>query len=129
MKVGELAVLQIQPEYGYGERGAGADIPPNAVLIFEIELISFAAPAPKLALKDREEYKEALAQKAEGTNKFRAGACQEAKDDYYIKAWNTLEDLTIDSDDESEEAENLGELKIALCNNIALCAFKVSDWK
>jgi len=49
--------------------------------------------------------------------------------DYYIKAWDTLEDLELDSDDESEEAVNLGELKINLCNNIALCAFKTSDWK
>jgi FKBP-type peptidyl-prolyl cis-trans isomerase len=39
MKVGELRKLTIQSEYGYGSAGAGGIIPPNAVLIFEVELL------------------------------------------------------------------------------------------
>ncbi len=38
MKVGEKRELTIAPEMGYGERGAGAVIPPGATLVFEIEL-------------------------------------------------------------------------------------------
>lgn len=39
MKVGSTRVLTIPSAMGYGARGAGADIPPNAGLVFEVELL------------------------------------------------------------------------------------------
>eukprot|EP01061_Rhynchopus_euleeides_P037587 TRINITY_DN641_c0_g1_i1.p2 TRINITY_DN641_c0_g1~~TRINITY_DN641_c0_g1_i1.p2 ORF type:complete len:110 (+),score=53.90 TRINITY_DN641_c0_g1_i1:56-385(+) len=39
MSVGEKAVLKLTSDFGYGARGAGGVIPPNADLNFEVELL------------------------------------------------------------------------------------------
>ena len=39
MKIGGKRLLVLPPELAYGKRGAGADIPPDSTLLFEVELL------------------------------------------------------------------------------------------
>ena len=41
LKLKQKATITCPPEYGYGKRGAGSDIPPNATLIFDVEVVDF----------------------------------------------------------------------------------------
>jgi FKBP-type peptidyl-prolyl cis-trans isomerase len=41
MKKGEKSKFTLAPEYGYGADGAPPDIPPQATLVFEVELLGF----------------------------------------------------------------------------------------
>ena len=42
MNIGGKAKLIIPPYLGYGERGAGGVIPPNASLVFDLEIVELA---------------------------------------------------------------------------------------
>lgn len=45
MSLGEKATLNIGSEYGYGAEGAGGVIPPNADLVFVVELLAIGDKA------------------------------------------------------------------------------------
>jgi tetratricopeptide (TPR) repeat protein len=49
MRVGDRFIFTLPPELGYGEKGAGDTIPPNAILIFDYEILSVETPKTPIA--------------------------------------------------------------------------------
>ena len=46
MRVGERARLQCEPEFAYGTKGVGSRIPPNATLVYDVELVEWHEGPP-----------------------------------------------------------------------------------
>lgn len=78
MSIGEKAILTINAENGYGASGSPPVIPPNATLIFEVELLKIGDREP-VGMTDEELDKAAMEQKAAATEKFKAGDLKAAE--------------------------------------------------
>ena len=125
MKVGEQAVLKIQPEYGYGPSGSPPKIPGNSVLEFEVELLDFQEKEKaKWEMSVEERLEVANKRKAEGTELFQAKKFKEAVSKYEIAAEYSVEE-GIDGDNVPEEERSL---YVSCWLNAAFCYVKEAQW-
>lgn len=86
--IGGKGTLYLKSDLAYGERGAGSDIPPNAPLIFEIEVLDVLTPEEN----DAEEAKKSVAQKVDYSSRIaeyinKNFADQQAKDKVIMEAY------------------------------------------
>lgn len=103
MRIGEKAELIITAEYGYGEQGAGADIPPGAILIFKVEILQInERKAKKFMISEEELLQKGKDQKELGNGKFKTKDYAEAAV-FYQEAISNLQRIT----DKTKEASDL----------------------
>ena len=125
MKVGEQALLEIQPSYGYGESGAPPKIPGNATLQFEVELLGFEEKMKELwEMSDQERVELAEKVKAEGTELFKNHSFKDAAAKYEKAAtYATAEGISGNDVPEGERP-----LYVSCWSNAAMCYIKVKDY-
>ena len=126
MKVGEKAILEVQPEYGYGASGSPPKIPGNAVLKFEVELLGFhEKQKEKWQMSSDERLNVAKKLKTEGTDFFQkqdfAGAVAK-----YTQAADYSVDEGISGNDVPDGDER--SLFVSCWSNAAMCHFKLKEW-
>jgi peptidylprolyl isomerase len=117
MKKGEKAILKCSPDYAYGNSPPGAGIPPNATLIFDVELIGFGPKKKeKYEMSSEEKLAEAGILKEAGTVAFKAGNFSEALSKYQ------------DAENYCEGLDEAQAIAIACNLNAAQAAINLKDY-
>jgi FK506-binding protein 4/5 len=128
MKKGEVAVVRISPEYGFGGAETKRDlgtVPPNSTLIYELELVEFSKEKESWDLETPEKLETAAMRKEEGNALFKLGKYVRAAKKYE-KAVKLIE---YDSSFEEEHKKQAKALKVSCNLNMAACKLKLHDYK
>ena len=127
MKVGEKALLVIEPGYGYGDNGSPPKIPGKSVLHFEVELLGFREKLKeKWEMTEDERHELANKLKAEGTAFFASQNYGEAASKYESAANYSVNDESNEAGEEIPEDEL--PLFVSSWSNAAMCYIKLKNW-
>lgn len=63
LRIGDIGVLTISPEYGFGDGGSGDEVPPKSTLVFTIELVAIKERIKGSGASDRERLAELRAER------------------------------------------------------------------
>jgi len=126
MKKGEKCLLKIKPEAAWGAEGSHEkNIPPNAEVHFEIELVEL--------VKDKENWEMNSAEKLEAAKKKREQGNQFYKEDKFkraIKRYKSAVDcIQHDQSFNDEEKQEAKKLKVPCYLNIAAANLKLKDYR
>ncbi|KAH9603664.1 hypothetical protein KSS87_009240 [Heliosperma pusillum] len=128
MKKGEVALLTIAPEYGFGSLESKQElavVPPNSTLTYEVELVSFEKEKESWDMSTPEKIEAAGKKKEEGNALFKAGKYVRASK-RYEKAAKYVEHDTSFSDEEKKQSKVL---KISCNLNNAACKLKLKEYR
>ncbi|KAG0453654.1 hypothetical protein HPP92_024958 [Vanilla planifolia] len=128
MKKGEVALVTIPPEHAFGSTQSKQDlavVPPNSVVYYEVELVSFVKEKESWDMNNTEKIEAAAKKKEEGNALFKLGKFAKASK-RYEKAAKLIE---YDSSFSDEEKQQSKALKVTCNLNDAACKLKLKDYK
>lgn len=117
MKKGEKSQFTIKSDYAYGAGGAGEDIPPNATLVFDVELLDFKeTPKSKHDMTKEEKVELAKQRKNEGNELVKNKEFDSALGKF-DEAYNYLREEIKQLNDEEVNLYSICLVNIAICSN------------
>eukprot|EP00271_Cylindrocystis_brebissonii_P015505 TRINITY_DN38413_c0_g1_i1.p1 TRINITY_DN38413_c0_g1~~TRINITY_DN38413_c0_g1_i1.p1 ORF type:complete len:597 (-),score=203.22 TRINITY_DN38413_c0_g1_i1:734-2524(-) len=127
MKKGEKAIITIAPQYafkGEGYKGPMAEVPPNATVVYEMELLSFVKAKESWDLENAEKIAAAGTRKEEGNVLFKEGKYARAAKKYAAG----LKFIEYDSQFSDEEKKESKALQVVCQLNEAACRLKLKEF-
>ncbi|KAI3508883.1 hypothetical protein L1887_23903 [Cichorium endivia] len=128
MKKGEIAILTINHEYGYGSQEMKCDlavIPPFSTILYEVEMIEFEKEKAPWEMAVHERIKTAGIKKEEGNVLYKSGKYQRAAKKY-DKAVDYVSEEGQFGDDDQKLVKSL---RVSCWLNGAACSLKLKDYK
>eukprot|EP00026_Physarum_polycephalum_P009127 Phypoly_transcript_09239.p1 GENE.Phypoly_transcript_09239~~Phypoly_transcript_09239.p1 ORF type:complete len:413 (+),score=126.11 Phypoly_transcript_09239:104-1342(+) len=125
LKKGQKARFTLKPQYAFGAQGDSArGIPPNATVVYEIELIDFVKEKESWDMSPEEKMTAAQKRKDDGNELFKASKFKRAIKKYK-KALTFLDAEYGMTDDQKGKAK---ELKVPLYLNLAACKLSTKQY-
>ncbi|KAJ7570465.1 hypothetical protein O6H91_01G120900 [Diphasiastrum complanatum] len=128
MKKGEIALVTIAPEYGFGEAATQRDlaiVPPNSTLHYTVELVSFVKEKESWDMDTDEKLQSANKKKEDGNALFKLGKYERAAKKYE-KAAKLVEHDSTFTDEQKKQAKIL---KVSCNLNNAASQLKLNQYK
>ena len=124
MHRGEKCVLACRSDYAYGASGSPPKIPPNATLLFEVELFKWTTKRKERGgMEPEARIAEAEKSKAAGTVEFKAGNYHGALDKYMDATYYCEEELGFEG-----RQDDVKQILLSCSLNAATCALKLEDY-
>ncbi|XP_022106769.1 peptidyl-prolyl cis-trans isomerase FKBP8-like [Acanthaster planci] len=126
MDLGEVSIIKTSPRFAYGETGRAPDVPPNAEVTYELELLN-VQPAPDLEEMTVEEVCSTGDKKRERGNELFSRKDYSGAINSYSKALKLLEKAKVSDDNGSKQA--VMELRVKCYNNLAAAQLKIDAYE
>lgn len=132
MAPGEVASYTVRSDYAYGWEGKPPNIPVDATLRFEVELLSWEAaakPVGEMKLKERQRH--GLAQREEGTKLLRGGQYAEAATCFEagVESLGSLHALMRQGRPDPKALSDVHEALRSCLLNLTQCQLKSDRWE